>query len=270
MITLTKQINDKREVGSLITKKNIDGGNAFDWGFTSEQYAKYRDIYPPELYERLRKLGVAADGSSWLDLGTGTGILPQNLYNPKAEIVGVDISEEQINYAGLTAEKNGLNISYIVSPAEKTGLPSHSFDCITAAQCFQYFDRETMKSEIRRLLKPNGKFIKIYMDWCLDDGIAEKSVGLVKEYNKKWDIGIDCEKDMFDGLFDGRVTENFYCDIPFTRESWHGRMCACRGTLASMGKAQFEKWSAEHLKMLSEYPERFTVKHRIYITYFEL
>lgn len=30
-----------------IVDKNIDGGKAFDWGLTSEEYAKYRDIYPP-------------------------------------------------------------------------------------------------------------------------------------------------------------------------------------------------------------------------------
>lgn len=254
----------------MFTNKSIDGGKAFDWGFTSQQYAKYRNIYPTQLYNRLRELGVAADGTSWLDLGTGTGILPQNMYNPKAEITGVDISGEQINYAKLKAAENGWNINYIVSPAEKTGLPSYSLDCITAAQCFWYFDRETMKSEIKRLLKPNGKFIKIYLTYTLDDEIAAKSQKLVKKFNNVWSPASSGSKDMFDDLFNGRKTETFYCDINFTRESWHGRMCACRGTLASMDKETFEKWSEAHIKMLSNYPESFTVKHKVYITYFEL
>ena len=254
----------------MITKKSIDGGKAFDWGLTSQQYAKYRNIYPAHLYKRLHELGVAADGTAWLDLGTGTGILPQNMYNPKAKIFGVDISEEQIDYAKLTAEKNGFNIDYIVSTAESTCLPSHSFNCITAAQCFWYFDRETMKSEIKRLLKPNGKFIKIYLTYTLDDEIAAESHQLVKKLNTVWTPAASGSKDMFDDLFDGRVTETFYCDIPFTRESWHGRMTACRGTLASMSEEQFEKWSEEHIKMLSHYPESFTIKHKVYITYFEI
>ena len=249
--------------------ENIDGGKAFDWGFTSEQYARYRDIYPEKLYKRLCELGVAADGTAWLDLGCGTGILPQNLYNPKAEIFGADIAEEQIRFAKENAEKNGFNINYITAPAEKTGLPDNSFDCITAAQCFWYFDREAMKCEIKRMLKSGGKFIKVYMDWSLEDELAKKSVDLVCEYNPKWNMGKDSYKDMFDDLFEGRVTESFYCDIPFTRESWHGRMCACRGTLASMSEEQFEKWSIAHMKMLSSYPENFTVKHKLYITYFD-
>jgi SAM-dependent methyltransferase len=251
----------------MISKENIDGGRAFDWGFTSQQYAKYRDIYPQQLYDRLRELGVAADGTSWLDLGTGTGILPQNLYNPKAQITGVDISEEQINYAKKHALENGWNINYFVAPAEETGLTSHSFDSITAAQCFGYFDMEKMKTEIKRLLKPQGIFIKVYMDWCDDDEICKKSIKLVKAYNEKWNDGSGFAN-INDDLFDGRETESFYCNIPFTRDGWHGRMCACRGTLASMNKEQFEKWSKAHLEMLSAYPESFTVKHKIYITYF--
>jgi len=248
----------------------IDGGKAFDWGFTSKQYAKFRDIYPPELYERLRALGVAGDGTSWLDIGTGTGILPQNLYNPKAKIIGVDISREQISFAEQTAKNNGLDIKYIVSPAESTELPDNSFDCITAAQCFWYLDREKMKAEIRRMLRHGGRFIKIYLSWLKEDEIASKSTKLINDYNSVWSAESSGAKDMYDDLFDGRITESFYCDIPFSRESWHGRMCACRGTLASMSREQFEKWSAAHKKMLLSYPEEFTVKHKVYISYFTL
>lgn len=250
--------------------KKIDGGNNFDWGLTSEDYAKYRDIYPEILYNRLRKLGAAADNTAWLDLGTGTGILPQNMYNEKAQITGIDISEDQIRHAKEYAKNHGLNITYFTASAEETGLPDNSFDVITAAQCFWYFDRNKMKTEISRMLKPNGIFIKIYLDWDLEDGIADKSISLVKEYNPNWtsvDIGFH---DMYDDLFDGRVTEEYDCDVPFTKEGWHGRMCACRGTLASMTKEQFNAWSEAHKKMLQEYPEAFTVKHKLYISYFTL
>ena len=36
-----------------ISNPDIDSGNAFDWGRTSEDYAKYRDIYPREFYEKI-------------------------------------------------------------------------------------------------------------------------------------------------------------------------------------------------------------------------
>ena len=36
-----------------ISNKSIDGGKAFDWGKTSADYAKFRDIYPREFYEKI-------------------------------------------------------------------------------------------------------------------------------------------------------------------------------------------------------------------------
>ncbi|MBQ6065515.1 MAG: class I SAM-dependent methyltransferase [Clostridia bacterium] len=247
---------------------SIDHGAVFDFGRTSVDYAKYRDIYPAELYDRLRSLGVAADGTSWLDLGTGTGVLPKNLYNPNAAITGADISEKQISFARKEAEENGWDITYLVAPAEATGLPDRGFDTITAAQCFWYFDREKMRNEIRRLLRSGGTFIKIVMDWELADPIAANSIGLVRSMNPQWTGGEGVGDDIFDDLFPGRHTETFYADIPFTRESWHGRMCACRGTLASMDAATFTKWDAAHRELLSRCQERFTVRHKVYLTWF--
>ena len=58
---------------------SIDHGRPFDFGRVSSDYAKYRDIYPQELYRRLRALEIGCQGQSVLDLGTGTGVLPRNL-----------------------------------------------------------------------------------------------------------------------------------------------------------------------------------------------
>ncbi len=246
----------------------IDKGQAFDFGKTSAAYAAFRDIYPGELYARLSALGVAASGSSWLDLGTGTGVLPKNLYHPDAQITGVGISEEQIAFAKAQAAQNNQNIRFFAASAEETGLPPHSYDAITAAQCFFYFNREKMKREIARLIKPGGIFIKIFMDWCESDPVAGPSVALVRQMNPAWRSGDAALRDMADDLFPGRVSESFFADLPFTRESWHGRMCACRGTLASMDPATFNQWETAHLRLLRQFPESFTVRHQIMLSCF--
>ena len=107
---------------------NIDNGKFFDFGKTSAEYAKYRDIYPKELYEKLYKLGVGHKNTSWLDIGTGTGVLPFNLCNYGASITGVDISESQIEVAKtLTIEKGVNNVSFLVSPAETTPFEDNSY-----------------------------------------------------------------------------------------------------------------------------------------------
>ena len=37
---------------------DIDNGKSFDWGNTSKDYAKYRDIYPDEFYQCILNLGL--------------------------------------------------------------------------------------------------------------------------------------------------------------------------------------------------------------------
>ena len=246
---------------------NIDNGNAFDFGKTSAEYAKYRDIYPKELYDKLYQIGVGQKDCSWLDIGTGTGVLPLNLYSYGANIKAIDISESQIAAAKLLArEKSAGNIEFIVSSAEDTPFEDNCFDCITAAQCFWYFDREKIIKEIKRLLKPNGNFVKIYMSYTLDDEIAKKSHELVKRINTSWTPGASGSKDMYNHPFENGQLDIFECKLPFTRESWHGRMLACRGTKASMDKETLSEWEKAHLELLLQYPEEFEINHKIYIS----
>lgn len=54
-----------------IKNKNIDGGKAFDWGKTSTDYAKFRDIYQPEFYEKIINRQLCINGQTILDVGTG-------------------------------------------------------------------------------------------------------------------------------------------------------------------------------------------------------
>ena len=60
--------------------KGIDNDKEFDWGNTSKDYAKYRDIYPQEFYDYILSLGACKDDQKVLDVGTGTGVLPRNMY----------------------------------------------------------------------------------------------------------------------------------------------------------------------------------------------
>ena len=70
---------------------------AFDWGRTSGDYAKYRDIYPDVFYKKIVDRGLCVEGQEVLDLGTGTGVLPRNMYRYGAHWTGTDISPEQID-----------------------------------------------------------------------------------------------------------------------------------------------------------------------------
>ena len=204
-----------------IKDNRIDAGKAFDWGKTSEFYAKYRDIYPDLFYQKVADRGLCVKGQKVLDLGTGTGVLPRNMYKFGAEWTGTDISPEQIEQAKKLSEEAGMNIDYQAVSAEKLDFPDESFDVITACQCFWYFDHEKVAPEFHPIFIPEVMYDYFDMDYH-------------EEYKLK---------------------------VPFTKESWHGRMIACRGVGASLSPDELAKWDAEHRELLKNVPDEFDVLH---------
>ncbi len=249
-----------------ITDNNIDGGKPFDWGRTSSDYAKFRDIYPPVFYEKILERGLCIKGQKALDIGTGTGVIPRSMYKYGADWTAADISENQIKQAKLLSE--GMNINYITSPAEEMNFKDNSFHVITACQCFFYFNHEKIMPKLYRMLKPGGSILILYMAWLpFEDKIASESEKTVLKYNPQWSgagetmhaIYIpDCYNEKFSLVY----REEYRINIPFTRESWNGRIKSCRGIGASLDEKEIETWEKEHKEMLEKIsPPEFEVLH---------
>lgn len=249
-----------------ITDKNIDNGKPFDWGETSEDYAKFRDIYPPEFYEKIISRNLCISGQNILDIGTGTGVLPRNMYKYGAKWTAVDISENQIEQAKILS--NNMDIDYFAMPAENINFADNSFDAITACQCFWYFNHEKIMPDFYRMLKSGGSILVLYMAWLpYEDKIAGESEKLILKYNPNWSgcgeiihpIYIpDCYNEKFSLIYH----EEYPIKVPFTRESWHGRIKACRGIGASLTESEIALWEKEHIKMLAETaPAEFEILH---------
>ena len=247
---------------------DIDGGTPFDFGKTSADYAKYRDIYPPRFYEALTARGLCVHGQHVLDLGTGTGVLPRFLYHTGAEFVGTDISSEQISEAKRLAAEQQMQITFLASPAEALPFPEGSFDVITACQCFWYFDHAAIAPKLASLLKPGGRLAVLQMNWLpYEDALAQASENLVLQFNPGW-TGAGNRRapvwipEDYDAYFDREDAEQFDLQVPFTRESWHGRMRACRGVGASLTGEKLAEWEQAHTALLMQKaPAEFTILH---------
>lgn len=250
-----------------IKDNRIDAGKAFDWGRTSEYYARYRDIYPDEFYRKIADRGLCIEGQKVLDLGTGTGVLPRNMYKYGAEWTGTDISPEQIEQAKRLASEAGMNIDFKAASAEKIDYPADSFDVITACQCFWYFDHVKVAPELHRLLRKDGKLVILYMAWLpFEDEIAGRSEELIHKFNPDWTGGGETKHpiqipDVMYDYFNMEEHEEYDLNVPFTRETWHGRMIACRGVGASLSPEELARWDAEHRKLLEAVPDSFNVLH---------
>ena len=251
-----------------IRNSSIDAGKAFDWGRTSKEYARYRDIYPDEFYQKIIDRGLCVSGQSVLDLGTGTGVLPGNLYHYGAKWTGTDISPEQIREAKRLAEAGSMDIAFMAVPAEQIDFPAESFDVVTACQCFWYFDHARLMPKLAELLKPGGKLLILYMAWLpFEDEISEKSEELVLKYSPNWSGAGETRHpiripDVAYDHFEMLEHEEYDLMVPFTRETWHGRMTACRGVGASLSQEELKSWDAEHRRLLDKIaPETFDVLH---------
>ena len=75
-----------------IKDARIDGGKPFDWGRTAADYARYRDIYPPEFYRAILDRGVGLAGQQVL----GTRRTAALTRSPPANAIGIWIRLERL------------------------------------------------------------------------------------------------------------------------------------------------------------------------------
>lgn len=260
----------------MIPEDSSDGGRNIDWSKASIDYARHRPGFPPSFFQRLEEFGIGQRGlrgqrgQRVLDLGTGTGALAREFAKRGLEVTGVDIAEGQIEQARNLARADNLEIDFICAPAEKTGLPDCSFDVISAGQCWQYFNKRIIAAEIKRMLAEGGKLLICHFCWLpRQNMIARKTEELVIRFNPQWSGGDwDGTAPEFpdDTTGDFELLGKFVYDeeISFNRESWRGRIRACRGVAVTLPPDKALEFDAEHTRLLEEIADsEFTVLHRI-------
>jgi len=120
-----------------------------NFSIQSDDYARFRPVYPDELYNFLIPL-VSEHKAAW-DCGTGNGQVALKLADHFDQVYATDISEKQIGNA-LTKP----NITYQVESAENTSFFDNQFDLITVAQAIHWFDLDKFYKEVLRTLKSGG------------------------------------------------------------------------------------------------------------------
>lgn len=254
----------------------IYGGGKLNWSATSQDYLQYRPGYPKVFFETLRHLGIGLAGQNILDLGSGTGALAIPFAKHGARVTAVDLSEGQIQAGKEGARKLGVRIKFKVGPAEKTGFSSHAFDAITASMCWGYFNIKAMKREVPRLLRPGGKLLVSTLIWERSKrGIVGQTEKLIAKYNPESKQGTrggnaTVVPEWSRPWLRLKTFHEFLADVPFTRESWRGRMRACRWIGATLPAEQTQAFDREHEAVLERVaPAKFAVPHRITIRIFE-
>ncbi|XP_077306071.1 putative methyltransferase DDB_G0268948 [Lithobates pipiens] len=89
-----------------------------------------------------------------VDVGCGTGQNTRILSQYVKKVLGIDISEAQIEVA--KKDLGSSDVTYSVCPAEEVAVGDTSVDLVTASASAHWFDVEKFLNEVNRVLKPGG------------------------------------------------------------------------------------------------------------------
>jgi len=112
-------------------------------------YARFRPVYPPELFTWLASVAPARRLA--LDVGTGNGQAAVALAAHFERVIGVEPSDDQRANAAPAP-----NVEYRRGTAEATGVDAASADLLTVAQAFHWFKHDAFFAEVRRAVRPGG------------------------------------------------------------------------------------------------------------------
>lgn len=151
-----------------------DGGVRAIFSTKVADYVASRPDYPEALFDALCSHAGLGPGSAVADVGAGTGLLTLGLLQRGAHVTAIEPNPAMRAAAdhllGGDAAFGGRYRSAEGS-AEAMPLDATSVDLITAAQAFHWFDVDTARTEMRRVLTPAGQVALIWNDRRRDDAL---------------------------------------------------------------------------------------------------
>ena len=171
----------------------------------SDIYARYRPGYPPALIEYILQF-VENLNMAW-DCATGNGQAALLLAPHFQFVQATDISEKQLSKA-----IHHPRIHYSQVNAEQTPFIEQSFDLITVAQAYHWFNFIAFEKEVKRVLKPNG-IIAIWGYSLVSSEYNELNILITNFYKKRVGPYWDAER---------KYVDDHYRTIPFPYEELPG------------------------------------------------
>jgi len=173
--------------------------NRTSWNAISRAYQDAKQIPTDQLFYGARcptesELGLIGDvsGLRAIVLGCGGGQDCIALARQGAQVIGVDLSDRQIEYGRRLAEREGVLVTLMQGSVEElTGVDDESQDIAVSLHAMNYVERADLAfREAFRVLRPGSPIVfSVHhpFDACLEDG---PPYGVTKSY---WQAELDWE-----------------------------------------------------------------------------
>lgn len=125
-------------------------------------YARHRPGYAPSVVAAVAALvGKPVGEIDAVDIGAGTGILTRMVAALGCRSATAVEPNDDMRAQG-QAGNGSAPIAWRAGSGEATGLGDGCCDLLTAASCFHWMDYGRATAEIRRLLRPGGRFVALW------------------------------------------------------------------------------------------------------------
>ena len=238
----------------------------YDWDRVSEHYRRHRPGPPQSYYNFLWSLDLGLPGQHVLDIGTGPGLLACQFAHQGAKVIGIDISEGQIEQARLLARSKGLDVLFKITPAENLSQLDHSIDLAVANMCWGYLDQPKVLNRLVPQLANPGNLVISSCRWRGSGPAGELSLKLLGEYGIRIQHA-GSTPDQVPRIDDPRLQlrASIYYEEPITfeRNSWIRRLLASK-QFSALSEHQYEVLSKRmHDHFTRHIDEQFDIDHGI-------
>ena len=173
-------------VDRVLADKSVLGRSGFASG--ADRYERARPGYSDEATEHvLAALGIGPT-TRVLDIGAGTGKLTRLLVATGASVVASEPSESMRT----TFAKVVHGTPQVAATAEHLPFSVNSFDAVTVAQAFHWFDAPRALAECARILRPGGGLALVWNERDESDPVVAELTRISKwDVHQPYPVGMD-------------------------------------------------------------------------------
>jgi len=152
-----------------------------DFDTLADDYARFRTSYSAQLFDAILRFGPTPPGARVLDLACGTGLGMAEYVRRGYRVTGVDVAPVMMEQARAQLGV-GAQARFVEGKAEALPFADASFDVVSCAQAFHWFEPRAAFGECARVLRPNGTLAIFWKHAARDDQLTRTCEQIIREW----------------------------------------------------------------------------------------